>query len=515
MTDESVARRIVVRLVGDLGVDGARQAIRALCSKFTPLERAALAAHWPTWARPKQIPPLGEWRSWGILGGRGWGKTRSIAEHINSEVAEKRIGSLGLCAQNEDKSVEIHIEGPTGLIQTAPPWFRPTWEASHKQLVWPNGARAYVRTPEKPGTIRSGEHEACWLSELQSWPVVQRQEAFLNFEFATRVGYAHILWDATPKRGHPVIIALLDAHASEPSRHIIVRGHMNENAANLGKGVVKDLTRKYGGTAQGREELDGEMLKEGENPIAKSDWIELHRRHAPGSYARRGLGIDPATTSKKGSDRTGIVDGGLGADGQGYVCSDLSGRHTYDAWADLALDTYIDGDCDIIVVETNKGGDLVVANLRAAAKDKKVNGRSVKVVEIALEDRPRGEPGTVYVKQVHSRGEKADRARPLSTAYKHGRISHVIGAELTSLETTLTTWEPTPGARSPDDLDAENLIMSELLELTDDVIDLSEGFDGITEMSAALRVGQEQRSRPASAELADLLRKGRGGGRRI
>lgn len=487
--EQSVACRLVQRLVDDLGPDGARQAIRVLCEKFTPLERAALAAHWPTWARPKQLPPLGEWRSWGILGGRGWGKTRTIAEHLGSEIRAGRIGSLGLCAQNEDKSVEIHIEGPTGLMKTAPPWFMPTWEASHKQLVWPNGARAYVRTPERPQTVRSGEHHASWLSEVQSWPVATRQETFLNFEFATRVGYAHLLWDASAKRAHPVLLALLEASELEPLRHIIVRGSMDENAVNLGIGVVRDLRRKYNGTAMGLEELDGQMLKEGENPIAKSDWIERHRRPAPRSYVRRGLGIDPATTSRKGSDRTGLVEGGLGPDGQGYVCSDKSGRHASHAWAELALDMYVDGRCDIIVVETNKGGDLVIANLRAAAKD-----RQLKVIEIARDERPQGRPDVVYVKQVHSRGEKADRARPLSTAYKHGRVSHVIDSDLTSLETTLTTWEPTPGARSPDDLDAENLIMTELLELTDESIDLSQGFDGITEMAKALTRGNAARS---------------------
>lgn len=499
----SVAQRAVARLVKDLGPDGARQAIRALCAKFTQLELAALAANWPTWARPKQLPPLGEWRSWGLLAGRGFGKTRSIGEHINAEVQANRIGSLGLAAQNEDKSIEIHIEGPTGLIKTAPPWFRPTWEAVHKQLVWPNGARGYVRTPEKPGTIRSGEHHASWLSEIQSWPAAQREEAFLNFEFATRVGYAHILWDATAKRGHPILLALLQAHALEPDRHHIARGSMDENEQNLGKGVARDLKKKYGGTAQGREELDGEMLKEGENPIARQAWIDSCRRHLPSVLIRKGIGIDPAVTSRKGSDRTGIASAALGEDKQAYVRSDKSGRHAPYAWADIALATYVEEDCDIIVVETNKGGDLVVQNLRAAAKDKKL-----KVVEIGLTERPRGQHGIVYIKQVHSRGEKADRARPLSTAYKNGRISHVIGAELSALETTLTTWEPTPGARSPDDLDAVNLIVTELLELADEGIDPTAGFDGISEMAKALVT-------PQGGELAALLDSlaRRGGGR--
>ncbi len=501
----SAAHQAIARLVEDLGPDGARLAIPALCAKFTRLELAALAAHWPTWARPKQLPPLAEWRSWGFLCGRGFGKTRSIAEEVNRRVHAGRAMSIGLCAQNEEKSVEIHIEGPTGLIKTAPPWFRPEWEASHKQLVWPNGARAYVRTPEVPGTIRSGEHELCWLSEIQSWPVATREEAFLNFQFATRVGDACTLWDATPKRAHPILLALLQAHELEPERHVIVRGSIDENAANLGRGVIDDLKKKYANTAKGREELDGEMLAEGDNPIAQEAWIENTRRALPATLIRRGLGIDCAVTSRKGSDRTGLIGAALGVDRQAYVHRDLSGKHQPHEWAKLSLDYYVDNGCDVIVVETNKGGDLVVQNLRAmaAARTPKLN-----VVEIERKERPQRQAGVVFVKQVHSRGEKIDRARPLSTAYQQGRISHVLGAELSSLETTLTTWEPTPGGRSPDDLDAEVLIITELLELADEGIDPSAGFDGITEMARALKA-------PKGIDLATMLRGGgvRGGSR--
>ena len=43
----------------------------------------------PTWeeiARPEQRLPAGEWRSWLILAGRGWGKTRTGAEAVSEWV---------------------------------------------------------------------------------------------------------------------------------------------------------------------------------------------------------------------------------------------------------------------------------------------------------------------------------------------------------------------------------------------------------------------------------------------
>ncbi len=502
---ESLAQREMARLAEGLG-PLAHQALDVILEKLSFDELVALAWDWEhTWARSSQLAPTGSWRSWGFLCGRGYGKTRSLGEFLNAEVRAGRARSIGLCAQNEDKSVEIHIEGPTGLIATAPPWFRPEWEASAKQLVWPNGARAYVRTPEKPGTIRSGEHELSWLSEIQSWPAGTREEAILNFEFATRAGYARIVWDATPKRGHPILKALIASSKAEPEKHVIVNGSMNENADNLGEGVVADLERKYAGTRSGREELGGEMLDDAENTIAEQAWIDKARRPRPHAFVRSGLGIDPAVTARKGSDRTGIIEAGLGADGQAYVVADESGKHAPHAWAAIVLNRYVNNGCDIIVVETNKGGDLLTQNLRAAA-----NERGLAVVVVGKDERPMRAAGVVNIKEVHSRGEKADRAKPLATAYERGRVSHVLGVDFTSLEETLTTWEPTPGARSPDDLDALTHIIGELLGLTNDAPDPAAGFKGLTEFSSALK-----KEIPASRIAAFLRGGGHGGGGRI
>jgi phage terminase large subunit-like protein len=493
----------MTRLAEGLG-PVAHQALDVILEKLSFEELVALAFDWEnTWARPTQLAPK-TWRSLGFLCGRGYGKTRSCAEIVNAKV---RVASVGLAAQTEDKSIEIHIEGPTGIIHTAPPWFRPKWEASKKELVWPNGARAYVRTPEKPGTIRSGEHELSWLSELQSWPKATSTEAILNFEFATRAGDAQILWDATTKRGNLILKALRAASLAEPTKHVIVRGRMRDNLENLGAGVVEDLERKYKGTRSGREELDGEDLDDAENTIAEQEWIDGNRRPMPPSFVRRGLGIDPAVTSRTGSDRTGIVAAGLEADGHALVLRDLSGKYAPHVWATLVLDYYVDNRCDIIVVETNKGGDLLTSNLRAAAAARKPK---VTVVVLGEDEKPQHVAGVVYVREVHSRGEKADRARPLATAYEAKRVSHVIGEDFTSLEETLTTWEPTPGARSPDDLDALTHIVGELLGLTDDTPDPAAGFAGLSQLAAALRSGVGgQGSDPSS--LAALLRRGRGG----
>jgi phage terminase large subunit-like protein len=444
--------------------------------RLTVVERAAVAADWSFWARPKQLPPPGKWRTWGFLTGRGFGKTVAISNFINGEVESGRARLICLLAQDEQSAIDIQVLGPSGLIATAPPWFKPVWEASALKLVWPNGAAAYVRTPEVPGKIRGLEYQLSWASELQSWPVSTREEAFDNVLISTRLGYSRVVWDSTPKKRHPILKDRLARAAADPSTHAVVRGTTHENAGNLGEGYVDELELKFGGTLRGREELLGEMLEDSECSTAKQAWIEGHRRQRPAKFARRCISVDPAVTDRKGSDTTGIVECGLGTDGQGYVLDDASSKYKPEAWAALVLDWYVSRECDLVIAETNKGGQLVVQNLRAIARE-----RGLEVIVVGKDEKPQRQAGKVFVKEVYARGAKAERAEPVGTAYEAGRISHVVGASLASLEDTLTTWEPAPNADSPGDLDALVHAMVELLDLNNNKPDPKQAFVGLTE----------------------------------
>jgi phage terminase large subunit-like protein len=48
----------------------------ALLSSLDPSVKAELKYHWPFWARPNQLEPEGNWTTWLILAGRGFGKSR-------------------------------------------------------------------------------------------------------------------------------------------------------------------------------------------------------------------------------------------------------------------------------------------------------------------------------------------------------------------------------------------------------------------------------------------------------
>ncbi len=500
MIETSPATVLVDRLVARHGKKQAHAVLDELLDSIPVLDLAALSYDWRDfWARPKQILPDTDWRSFGFLTARGTGKTTSEAEFIVQEVGAGRARCIGLAAQNEDKTIDVQVRG---LIEASPPWFRPEWAAGAKVLSWPNSAVAYAHTPEVPGAIRSHNFDLVWLSEVQSWPKSTMHEAYLNFMFATRVGLARTIWDATPKRRHPLLKAFIERAEAEPHLHIVRRGTIHENARNLGVGVIATLEREFGGTSAGREELLGEMLEESESALVRQAWIDNARRHAPDRYTRRVISIDPAITTRAGNDKTGIIDAGLGVDDQAYVIADLTGKHPPGRWADIVLDAYVTGRCDCVVVETNKGGELVTQNLRAHAGKKGLN-----VVVVGKEEAPRYVAGTVNVKEVHARGPKEDRAQPLATAYERGRVSHVIGADLVALEDLLTTWEPAPGARSPDALDACVHAISELLGFGKNKPDPRVGFSGLLQAQRTL-----SNTRPIGAghNIAALLRGGSG-----
>ena len=53
-------------------------------------EAARLTYNWSLHARDSQLPPPGDWDTWLILAGRGFGKTRTGAEWVRDQVESKQ-----------------------------------------------------------------------------------------------------------------------------------------------------------------------------------------------------------------------------------------------------------------------------------------------------------------------------------------------------------------------------------------------------------------------------------------
>jgi len=387
--------------------------------RLTPAQAEAVLHHWPTWARPDQLPPPGAWSTWLILAGRGWGKTRTGAEWVRHMATTGRAGRIALVARTASDVRDVVVEGESGILRISPPGERPEWNSSRRRLTWPNGAIATTYSADEPDQLRGPQHDAAWLDELASW---RYPEAFDQLRFGLRLGERPQVVVTTTPRPTPIVTGLIRAPGT-----VVTRGRTRDNAVNLAAGVVADLERRYAGTRLGRQELDGEILTDAPGALWKWAAIEAARVETAPPLRRVVVAIDPAATSGDESDETGIVVAGLGWDDRVYVLADASGRYAPTEWARRAVAAYRTHGADRIVAEVNNGGEMVAATLRMI------------------------DPGAP-VRTVHASRGKAVRAEPVAALYEQGRVSHV--GPMPQLEDQMTTWDPGVSRKSPDRMDA-------------------------------------------------------------
>lgn len=398
-------------------------------------EQRALEYNWEGfWARSKQVEPVGDWRFWLVLAGRGFGKTRIGAEWVRKQVA---AGSrrIALVAETAADARDVMVEGESGLLASSPPWDMPRYEPSKRRVTWPNGAIATTYSADKPGQLRGPQHDAAWADELAKW---RYPDAWDQLIFGLRLGANPRAVVTTTPRPTPIIKTLV----ADPLCRV-TRGSTHENKGNLAPQFLRDILRKYEGTRLGRQELDAEILDDAPGALWSRDDIESDRVHSPPAMKRIVVAIDPSVSTGDdestgaGVPETGIVVAGVGTDDQGYVLADGSiERPTPNQWASAAVALYNTHHGDRIVGEVNNGGDLVEAAVRAV--DTKVPFRQVRA----------------------SRG-KAIRAEPIASFYEQHRVHHV--GTFPQLEDQMCQWEPMVSTWSPNRVDALVWALTDLM----------------------------------------------------
>ncbi len=154
----------------------------------------ALLYDWSFWGRPNQIAPPGDWTTWLILAGRGFGKTRCGVEWLRSLVEgetplaapEGAPSRIALVAETADDARFVMIEGESGLLDCSSPAWRPIWEPSKRQLRWPNGVIGQTYAGVEPDQLRGPQQAAAWCDELAKWKYPQA--TWDNLQFGLRLG---------------------------------------------------------------------------------------------------------------------------------------------------------------------------------------------------------------------------------------------------------------------------------------------------------------------------------------
>ena len=116
-------------------------ALRSMQRNLPEPEATELRYAWPLHARESQLPPDGDWDTWLILAGRGFGKTRTGAEWVRDQVESKAAHRIALVARALDEAQSVMIEGESGILNISPHWNMPTYEPSKRKLTWPRPRR--------------------------------------------------------------------------------------------------------------------------------------------------------------------------------------------------------------------------------------------------------------------------------------------------------------------------------------------------------------------------------------
>lgn len=383
------------------------------------------------------------------LAGRGFGKTLMGSQWIREldatwntlgrDNSHMRFCLLGRTAGDVR---DVMLEGPSGLMNIYPPSVRDsiTWTPSRRRIELPNGAVGLCFSGEEPDQLRGPAFHIGWCDELAAFKQTRSLEgeatAWQNLRIGVRLGSKpQILATTTPKRV-PVIKEILTEKAQKPHQVLLRRGRTFDNKY-LSDAYLDVLLSLYGGTALGRQELEGEVLDDVVGAMVSERTVEDNRVTGlpSGIPWIRLIGVDPSVAERP-HDECGIVVVYISQTWpilkrHAFVVDDLSVRASPTVWGDIVVKAAHEHGATV-VAETNQGANLVKQMIRQAAND-----ASVPIPP---------------VREAWSSKSKSVRSEPVGGAYARRRIHHVN--VLADLESQITSWVPGESGYSPDRMDA-------------------------------------------------------------
>ena len=263
---------------------------RQLLAALGQEEADAFDAAWRAWAHEGQCPDeSADWRTWVIMAGRGFGKTRAGAEWVLDAVrrsVRRGVGRslvpvggyaarplrIALVAATLDEARRVMIEGESGLLAVADRWIA-RWEPTKRILSFTGGAEAHLFSGASPEQLRGPQHHFAWCDELAKWekPV----ETWDMLQLGLRLGERPRTLVTTTPRGGPGLARILAA------RGTIVTGGPTHANPHLAEAYLEAVTDLFEGTRLGRQELGGELLPDLPGALWSVDLLEKCRAANP------------------------------------------------------------------------------------------------------------------------------------------------------------------------------------------------------------------------------------------
>ncbi|MEM1147184.1 MAG: terminase family protein [Pseudomonadota bacterium] len=377
-------------------------------------------------ARAAQRPPIGDWRTWLFIGGRGAGKTRAGAEWTRFSALHGHYRRIALIGPTLSDVREVMIEGPSGIRSIEPLVAqRPVFNVSRRRLEWPNGAVGLIFSAEDADSLRGPQFDGAWCDEIAVWS--QGEAVWNNLQLALRLGRDPRCVATTTPKPVPLVRRLISSDA------IVTHSATEDNQANLAPGFVSQMHAEYAGTQLERQELGGELLEDAEGALWRRSDLDRDRVSiTPTDFDDIVIAIDPPVTSHRHSDACGMIAAGRarapGFEDKCFILADASVRGMSPAdWASRARALASLHGASRIVAEANQGGEMLRTVLETAGCRTQID-------------------------LVHARLGKLARATPVAALYNRGRVAHV--GSLSALEDEMCLFGTDDMRHSPDRVDA-------------------------------------------------------------
>ncbi|MFY1829126.1 terminase large subunit domain-containing protein [Myxococcus fulvus] len=391
-------------------------------------------------------PALAQWRVWFLLGGRGAGKTHAGAAAVIREAQQDPGARILIVGPTYTEIQKNQLEGPSGILTLAPPWFKPEHRKSKKQLIFPNGVVADYLPAAKANKFRGYGYTFEWLDEIVAW----EKDPEGVYEECCRVGRGTStrmrelgLSSRKVITTTPAPTQLFRTILKDREGLVLSRSSTFDNAGNLDAAYIRQARAAAAGSSIGRREYLGELVFDLDPALfRKVDWnkTRINPKARPAMFDFIAVSIDPATGEKKNADMHGIVVVGVREEADGldhvYVLADLSLRSPEpSAWAKAAVkalhywepfarkDSHRSPRGAFVFAETNSGGNMVPHTIKQIEK--------------------------VKVRTERARQSKAARAAPVSMLAEAGLV-HMVGKH-PKLEEQLAKFTGQEGGHARDD----------------------------------------------------------------
>lgn len=389
------------------------------------------------------------WRTWFFCGGRGSGKTHAgscwVVETARAD-PEARILVVG---PTDSEIRKTQLEGPSGILTLAPPWFKPVHQRSKRTLVFPNGALVFYVPAQNSDKFRGYNVTDVWADEIVAWKK-QPLDVLEQCRHVARLATSRKRLKGEPARlvitTTPGTSPLFRAILEDREGLVLAQSSIFDNAHNLDAHRVR-WARAQQHTTMGRRELHGELFIPQDGTLyGHVTWSRVQSfeaiRQRTGDKFRGApvfdkivVSVDPATGEKETSDWHGIIVVGIREEEDEllhtYVLQDLTLQAPEpSAWARVAVKAFhawkehAPRGATWIFAETNTGGSMVKSTVRQ-------------------------EDGSVKFRGKRARQSKAERAAPVSSLCEAGLV-HMVGKHH-KLEEQLRTFTGAEGGHGRDD----------------------------------------------------------------